>query len=174
MAVGDIVRGGGGMPLYGSRGTILYYDGVKPSINLDITIAWSDGNDVDIACFWTDKSGMIVGWSWDYGGTGQTTRKDDGPYGVKWDGDNTSGGPEHVHAIYANGKLDLSKLTFQVHCNWYSKGEDHTGGNITVSAGGRSCSLVASDRKGSKAEPGDPGAIIRFDRNGNVTSITQW
>lgn len=168
MAVGDIVRGGGGMPLYGSRGTILYYDGVKPSINVQVEIAWSDGNDIDIACFWTDKPDMIVGWS--HG----DEHKTDGSYSLNWHGDNTGGGPEYVDLVYSNGKLDLSGLTVQVHCNWYSKGEDHTGGNVTISAGGKSCSIYASDRKGKKAEPGDPGAIIRFDRNGNVTSITQW
>lgn len=170
MAIGDLLHGKSGLLLHGRNGTLLYYDGVKPSINLSIEIAWSDGNDVDIACFWTDKPDMIVGWSW----SNKDQTKEDGSYSLTWHGDNISGGPESVDANYSDGKVDLSGLTFEIHCNWFEKGEDHTGGNIIVSAGGKSISLVASDRSGSKALPTDPGAVIRFNRDGSVREIAQW
>ena len=50
MAVGQILRGGSRLPLYGKNGTLLYAQPV--SMSVAIVISWEGGKDVDIyACF---------------------------------------------------------------------------------------------------------------------------
>lgn len=60
MATGQILRGRSNMPLFGKNGTLLYSTVV--SMQVDITISWGGGQDVDICGCYNTVPGE-VGWN---------------------------------------------------------------------------------------------------------------
>lgn len=174
MATGQILRGRGGLPLYGRNGTILY---AQPcSMSVDITISWSGGKDVDICACFDVVSGEI--------GYGHSNEINQGGFIAQWtSGDNTSGGPETVHIAYSGNRSSLADVHFDVHANWYSVGTDGNGNELsgggpatisaTDSAGNtKSFTMMPSTSKHRAAQRGDPGARLNFNVNGTLKSIT--
>ena len=173
MAEGQVLRGGGGLPLYGRNGTILYAQPVSMSVS--IVISWEGGKDVDIyACF--DAVSGAVGYS-----HGSSINADG--FTASWSGDNTSGGPENVSIGYSGNRSSLAAVHFDVHANWYSVGTDSEGNEqsgggpatitATDSAGNvKSYTLMPGTSKHRAATAGDPGARLNFNANGTLKSIT--
>ncbi len=173
MAVGQILRGGSRLPLYGKNGTLLYAQPV--SMSVAIVISWEGGKDVDIyACF--DVVSGAVGYA-----HGSSINADG--FTASWGGDNTSGGPENVSIGYSGNRSSLADVHFDVHANWYSVGTDSEGNEqsgggpatitATDSAGNvKSYTLMPGTSKHRAATLGDPGARLNFNANGTLKSIT--
>jgi len=173
MAEGQVLRGGGGLPLHGRNGTVLY---AKPvSMSVSIVISWEGGKDVDIyACFNTVPG--AVGYAYD-------NSIDADGFTASWGGDNTTGGPENVSIGYSGNRSSLANVHFDVHANWYSVGTDSEGNE---ESGGGPATITATDSAGNvktytlmpgtskhrAANDGDPGARLNFNFNGTLKSIT--
>lgn len=172
MATGQILRGRSNMPLFGKNGTLLYSTVV--SMQVDITISWGGGRDVDICGCYNTVPGE-VGWN-------HADEIDQDGFFAHWDGDNTTGGPEYVHLKYSGGRASLLGVCFDVHTNWYrvggEEGEDQgDGGSCTVTATDskgttKSHTFTPAQSHGRAASAGDPGVRINFNINGTIKSIT--
>lgn len=178
MAEGQVLRGGGGLPLYGKDGTLLYASPVSMSVS--IVISWEGGKDVDIYAKFDAVDGA-VGYSHCENGA---TISSNG-FSIHWSGDNTSGGPETVDIAYSGSRSSLADVHFEIHANWYSVGTDAEGNEMsgggaatitaTDSSGNvKSFTLMPGTSKGRAANAGDPGARLNFNSNGTLKSITAW
>lgn len=174
MAVGQVLCGRGGLPLYGKNGTLLY--GSVVSMAVDIVISWTGGSDVDICALFNVVSGSI-GYSHGYTIDGNGFHAD-------WtSGDNTSGGPETVSISYSGNRASLADVHFDIHANWYAVGNDSQGQELS---GGGPATVTATDSRGTvktftimpgtskhrAANTGDPGVRLNFNSNGTLKSIT--
>lgn len=106
---------------------------------------------------------MQVGWS--YGDKDKTN----GRYELHWSGDNTGTGSETVDVVFARGDIKPILLqSVKVYINRYQNGS----GDVTISCGGKSVVMTASNNYHQQAKVGDPGAIIHFNLNGTVKSVS--
>ena len=170
MAEGEILHGGGGVPLHGAQGTVLYATPITMAVS--VTVAWADGNDLDICAFYSHNQGRKVGWSYATGG--EVYDLGDG-FKVSWSGDNTQGGPETISLSY-NGYNGLAGKRFEIHLNWYNPGEGHSGGDATVTATDAkgntySYTIMPAHTKNKAAGAGNPGVAIVFNRDGTIRGI---
>lgn len=174
MSTGEILHGGGGNPLFGKNGTILY--AVPCTMSVSIVISWSGGKDVDICACYNVVPGTI-GFSHD-------SKIEENGFLAEWtSGDNTTGGPETIRLSYSGERSSLANVHFDVHANWYSVGSDSNGNALT---GGGPATVTATDANGTSlsytimpssalhraANIGDPGVRINFNANGTLKSIT--
>ena len=168
MAEGDILHGGGGFPLYGAQGTILYATPITMAVS--VTVAWADGNDLDICAFYSHRPGAKMGYSY------QSAVADDGDgFSASWGGDNTSGGPETLTLAYT-GPSGIAGRRFEIHLNWYNPGEGHSGGDATVTAtdakgNSYSYTIMPAHTKNKAAGSGNPGCALVFERDGSLRGI---
>ena len=175
MGIGDILHGGGGNPLFGKSGEILF--STPCTMSVEIVISWTGGKDVDICACYNIVPGTI-GY-----GQGASKIEQDG-FAAEWtSGDNTDGGPETVKISYAGERPSLADIHFDIHANWYSAGTDSNGNELS---GGGPATVTARDAAGTSmqytimpgtskhraANIGDPGVRINFNANGTLKSIT--
>lgn len=175
--VDKILRGSFGVPLFGKNGTVLYYDRSAGNLDFTITIAWEDGDDVDICGFGRDLGRL----GWNQGGESSVTG---GGVTASWGGDNTTGGPEII-TLKNSRKQNLDGFNYEVHCNWYSvgkdeNGEERTGGGAATitfrnnkTGASRSVTVMPAMNKGQRASQGDPGAMMVLNSDGSFKSVTQ-
>ena len=168
MAEGEILHGGGGVPLHGAQGTVLYATPITMAVS--VTVAWADGNDLDICAFYSHRPGAKMGYSY----TSNVADDGDG-FTASWGGDNTSGGPETLSLAYT-GARGIAGRRFEIHLNWYSAGEGHSGGDATVTATDAqgntySYTIMPAHTKSKAAGAGNPGVAIVFNRDGTIRGI---
>lgn len=150
-----------------SDGAIIYKVGGSAS-PASITIQWGDGDkDLDICAYWRGCEEQAIGWS--------HRMISQSPFFAEWGGDNTSAaGSETI----SNVKMDPWNYSgtpwFYIKGNFYGESEGAGAATVTVSRGGNtlgSFTFTASKRRGSRAEPGDPGVVIKFNDTGGFESI---
>ncbi len=177
-----LLHGKRGHLLFGKNNTLLFKDEI--AMSAQITISWTDGDDVDICAFWSKTPNLIAGYSY-------TAGESNGFKTVWTTSDNTTGGPEKVDIEYVGG-MTLGKVTFDVHTNWYrvktvsGDEEEPLGGNCTVTVVGKikqngqwvtysgntkSATFHPANNRRNPARSGDPGIRITFNNNGTIKGI---
>ena len=184
---GSLLYGSNGMPIFADMqagtGMPVYVKWPFDAFGT-ITIAWENGDDLDILGYWVGSGARGVGWS-------HSSNDDAGGFYAKWRGDNTSGGPEFIYVGTDEDMVLTGDITFRLHCNWYRCGRPKkTGGQAIVTATGKDSTtktgrMNPSNRTrmaryedgaeyevpGGAATSGDPYIDIVYDRFGRVKSV---
>ena len=132
------------------------------SVWATVRIEWSTwgGRDLDICAYWADKPSQCVGWSW---GTSYSE--------IDWEsGDNTGSGPEYVR-VSPEGSAGRR---FIIRLNYYGRAGSSAKALIKVIGNGTKIEKEVNangGRTSSKAEKGDPGAVVVFGEFGQPVSI---
>lgn len=132
-----------------------------------ISISWgANDKDLDICGFWRGNESGTVGWN--HGSQSQD------PYYASWSGDNTSEAGSESITVQMRPWSFAGTRWYYVKFNFYGKSEGAGTCDVTVTQGGRTlyrAGVPCAKNRRTRATPGDPGVVVKFNDLGELLSL---